>query len=104
MKTNAVVTNIRYFDITRDHIKKGQNKHHRLCPIAIAMGNRPGELPYPAGVSGDSVELHHQYFQTAPPLKEWINRFDNEESAEPIRIALYTRKGLQNYADIATDE
>ena len=46
MTTNAVVTDIRYFDVTQDHIAKGRNKHHRLCPIAIAMGNRPGEPPY----------------------------------------------------------
>lgn len=103
MTTNALVNDIRYFDVTQDHIAKGRNKHHRLCPIAIAMGNRPGEPPYPAGVSGDSIELNREYFQTAPPLKEWINRFDNEQSVEPIRIALYTRRGLQNYSNIATD-
>ena len=103
MTTNAVVTDIRYFYVTQDHIAKGRNKHHRLCPIAIAMGNRPGEPPYPADVSGDSIELNHEYFQTAPPLKEWINRFDNQEPVEPIRIALYTGRGLQNYANITAD-
>ena len=75
--------------VTKEHIKAGQRKSARYCPVALAVTEAVGHLVY---VSNEYIDCHpqHKYKKYAMPdeVANFIHNFDNNGSPEPFEFEL----------------